>query len=113
MRRLWLLVAGALVAGPAVAAPASYPTETLAEYVMACMASNGESPEALRRCSCSIDYIADKVSYDDYVKAETVLRMQQLQSGDGRIAMFRTAPWAKEMVDKMRRAQVEAEHKCF
>ena len=113
MRPLWLLVAGALVAGPAVAAPAGYPTETLAEYVMARMASNGESPEALRRCSCSIDYIADKVSYDDYVKAETVLRMQQLQSGDGRIAMFRTAPWAKEMVDKMRRAQVEAEHKCF
>jgi hypothetical protein len=113
MRALWILTAGALFAGPAVAAPASYPTEMLAEYVMGCMASNGESPEALQRCSCSIDYIAGQVSYDDYVKAETVLRMQQLQSGEGRIAMFRTSPWAKEMVDKMRRAQVEAERKCF
>lgn len=113
MKALWILAAGVLLAGPAKAAPASYPTEMLAEYVMACMASNGESPEALRRCSCSIDYIADHVSYDDYVKAETVLRMQQLQSGDGRIAMFRTSPWAREMVDKMRRAQVEAELKCF
>lgn len=113
MRALWILAAGVLLAGPANAAPASYPTEMLAEYVMACMASNGESPEALRRCSCSIDYIAGQVSYDDYVKAETVLRMQQLQSGDGRITMFRTSPWAKEMVDKVRRAQVEAERNCF
>lgn len=113
MKALWILAAGVLLADPAKAAPASYPTEMLAEYVMACMASNGESPEALRRCSCSIDYIADHVSYDDYVKAETVLRMQQLQSGDGRIAMFRTSPWAREMVDKIRRAQVEAELKCF
>jgi hypothetical protein len=113
MRPLWILVAGVLIAGPALAAPASYPTETLAEYVMACMASNGGSPEALRRCSCSIDYIAGELSYDDYVRAETVLRMQQLQSGEGRIAMFRTSPWAKEMVDKVRQAQVEAEHKCF
>lgn len=113
MRPLWIVLVGALVAGPAMAAPAAYPTEALAEYVMACMASNGETPEALRRCSCSIDYIAGEVSYDDYVRAETVLRMQQLQSGEGRIAMFRTSAWAKEMVDKMRRAQVEAEHKCF
>ena len=77
------------------------------------MASNGGSPDALHRCSCSIDYIAGQVGYDEYVRAETVLRMQQVPSGDGRIAMFRTAPWAKEMVDRLRRAQVEAEQRCF
>jgi hypothetical protein len=113
MRWLSLAAVGLLVSTPVVAAPASYPTEALAEYVLACMASNGETPEALRRCSCSIDYIAGHVSYDDYVQAETVLRMQQVPSGDGRMAMFRTSPWAKEMVDRMRRAQVEAEYRCF
>ena len=41
------------------AAPAGYPTEALADYVLACMASNGETPDAMRRCSCSIDYIAE------------------------------------------------------
>ena len=93
------------------AAPADYPTEALADYVFGCMATNGETQEALRRCSCSIDAIADKVSYEDYVKAETVLRLQQVQGG-GREVMFRTAPWAQVMVDKLREAQVEAELRC-
>jgi hypothetical protein len=98
--------------GAPSAAPADYPTEALADYVFGCMATNGETQEALRRCSCSIDAIAARLSYDDYVKAETVLRMQQVPGG-GREAMFRTSPWAQEMVDKLREAQVEAELRCF
>lgn len=106
------LLAG--VGGTAVrAAPASYPTEALADYVFGCMAANGQTQETLRRCSCSIDYIAGKLSYDEYVQAETVTRMSQLQSGEDRITMFRTAPWAREMADRLRRAQVEADAKCF
>ena len=97
----------------AIAAPQDYPTEALADYVFACMATNGQTQESLRRCSCSIDTIAAKLPYDDYVKAETVLRMQQLPGGDGRASMFRGTPWAKDMVDKLREAQVEAESKCF
>jgi hypothetical protein len=104
---------GLALAGGAVAAPAGYPTEALADYVLACMASNGETPEAMRRCSCSIDYIAGQIGYDDYVQAETVLRMQLVPSGDDRMAMFRTSPWAVEMVDRLRRAQIEAEQRCF
>ena len=95
-----------------LAAPAGYPTEALADYVFGCMATNGADPDAMRRCSCSIDYIAGQVTYDDYVQAETVLRMQQVPSGDGRIAMFRTSPWAQQMVERLRRAQVEAELRC-
>lgn len=105
----------ALLAAPwaAVAAPAGYPTEALADYVFGCMASNGETQDALRRCSCSIDYIAGKLNYDEYVQAETVLRMQQVPGGDDRITMFRTTPWAQGMVDRLRQAQVEAEVRCF
>jgi hypothetical protein len=94
------------------AAPADYPTEVLADYVFGCMATNGQSQEALRKCSCSIDAIAEKLPYDDYVKAETVLRLQQVEGG-GRTIMFRTAPWAQAMIDKLRQAQVEAEFRCF
>jgi len=94
------------------AAPADYPTEALADYVFACMATNGQSQDALRRCACSIDTIAAKVPYDDYVKAETVLRMRQVPGG-GRAVMFRTAPWAQAMLDRLRQAQVEAELRCF
>ncbi len=35
-----------------------YPTQARAEYVFACMASNGQTQQALRQCSCSIDVIA-------------------------------------------------------
>jgi hypothetical protein len=109
------LLAGAALLAPAGAraAPAAFPTEALVEYVFACMGSNGQTPDAMRRCSCSIDYIASQLSHDEYVKAETVMRMQQLPSGDDRIAMFRTAPWAAQMVERLRRAQVEAEVRCF
>ena len=93
------------------AAPADYPTETLADYVFGCMATNGQSQDALRRCSCSIDAIAEKVPYEDYLKAETVLSLQQVPGGE-RTVMFRT-PWAQAMVDKLRQAQVEAELRCF
>jgi hypothetical protein len=102
----------AALAEEAVAAPADYPTEALADYVFGCMATNGQSQDALRRCSCSIDGIAAKIPYDDYVKAETVLRMQQVPGG-GRAVMFRTAPWAQAMLDRLRQAQIEAELRCF
>ncbi|HEX8375226.1 MAG TPA: hypothetical protein VF606_08610 [Geminicoccaceae bacterium] len=99
--------------GPASASPAGYPTELLADYVFGCMATNGQTPDALRRCSCSIDRIGERVTYDEYVQAETILRMQQVPGGDDRIAMYRTAPWATAMVDKLRQAQAEAEARCF
>lgn len=108
---LLALIAG--TASTAAAAPAGYPTETLADYVFGCMAANGQTPDALRRCSCSIDHIAGKLTYDEYVQAETVLRTQQAPSGDPRIGMFRTSPWAQAFVDKLRNAQVEADNKCF
>jgi hypothetical protein len=98
---------------PGKAAPAGYPTEALADYVFGCMATNGETQESLRRCSCSIDYIATKLTFDQYTQAETVLRMQQAPSGDPRMGMFRVSPWAASMVDRLRTAQVEAESECF
>ena len=96
----------------AQAAPASYPTEALADYVLGCMAANGETQDALRRCSCSIDHVAAKLNYDEYVQAETVLRMQRVPGGD-RAGMFKGSPWAEKMVDRLRQAQTQAETMCF
>ena len=48
-----------LLAASASAAPNDgYPTDARAEFVFACMATNGQTQEALRRCSCAIDVIA-------------------------------------------------------
>lgn len=98
------------VAGPAAAAN-DYPTSALADYVFGCMASNGQTQEMLQKCSCSIDVISSLVSYEEYVQAETVLRMVQQPSEAA--GVFRDSPWTKSVVEDLRRAQAEAEIRCF
>ena len=103
-----------LSAGLALAASAAandFPTRARAEYVFACMSANGQSMEILDKCSCSIDVIAEQMKYEDYVDAETALRMRQLR-GD-RAAIFRGAEQVRRMVDGLKAAQVEAEVRCF
>ena len=104
-----------LAAGMAAAQPAAvvndYPTAARAEYVFACMATNGQTQDALIRCSCSIDQISSSLSYDAYVEAETVLRMR-LAPGE-RGALFRGSPVIREIAATLRRAQAEAEILCF
>lgn len=88
-----------------------YPTEARAEYVLACMATNGQTQDALRRCSCSIDTVASILSWEDYVAAETVMRMRQTSGERG--ALFRGTPNTRDILADLRRAQAEAEMLCF
>jgi len=112
MRRFAIsLAALALWPSPLGAAAPDYPTEALADYVFACMASNGETREMLQRCSCSIDVITSIIPYEKYVQAETVLSM--LQTTGERTAIFRDPVWTQEVVADLRRAQAEAEIRCF
>jgi len=88
-----------------------YPTAARAEYVFGCMKANGETPNVLEQCSCSIDIIATLLPYERYVSAETVLRMVQVPGVLG--SQFRSTAQAKSAVDDLRRAQAEAEVRCF
>ena len=104
--------AAALAAAPARADDLNdYPTSARAEYVFGCMKANGETPRALEQCSCSIDIIATLLSYERYVSAETVLRMTQVPGTLGN--QFRSTEQARTAVDDLRRAQAEAEVRCF
>jgi hypothetical protein len=112
MRGLAILSALAALAANAAAAELNdYPTSARADYVFACMKANGETRDALERCSCSIDTIASLIPYDAYVSAETFLSMGQLQGENG--VMFRTSEPAKKAIETLRRAQAEAEVLCF
>src|SRR5437763_16578444 len=88
-----------------------YPTSARADYVFACMKANGESRESLQRCSCAIDIIATILPYERYVSAETVLSLSQVPGRFG--AMFRSPVGSKAAVPELRRAQAEAEVRCF
>ena len=103
------LAALVLIAAPVAAN--DYPTAARADYVFGCMASNGQTQEMLNRCSCSIDVIASLLPYDRYVAAETVVRMRQV--GGEKTVMFRDTAIAKETLADLRRAQAEAEIRCF
>src|SRR5262249_37945541 len=109
-----LFCTGLFCAGLFVAAPAQaneYPTDVVADYVIGCMVSNGETQDSLHRCSCSIDTIASILPYDKYEQAATVLMMRQA-TGD-QASIFKSIQAFKKMVDDLRLAQIEADFRCF
>jgi hypothetical protein len=114
--RSGLILSAALagvLAGASDARAHEYPTSAIADYVFACMASNGQTQEALEKCSCSIDVIASIVPFTWYEAGETVLRMQQVRGGGEKMALFSDTAMAKDAVENLRRAQIEAELRCF
>jgi hypothetical protein len=88
-----------------------YPTAARSEYVFGCLKANGETRQAIDQCSCSIDVIASLLPYDRYVTAETVLSMAQVRGNLG--GQFRTSEQANNALNDLRRAQAEAEVRCF
>src|ERR1700760_1367062 len=88
-----------------------YPTSARAEYVYGCMKANGETRQAIEQCSCSVDVVASIIPYDRYVTAETVLSMSQVRGNLG--TQFRSSEQAANALSDLRRAQAEAEVRCF
>lgn len=88
-----------------------YPTSARVEYVFGCLKANGETRQMIEQCSCSIDVVASLVPYDRYVTAETVLSMSQVRGNLG--GQFRTSEQAASALNDLRRAQAEAEVRCF
>jgi hypothetical protein len=106
-----LIVGGVGGAAAETGAASDYPTDARADYIFACMKANGETRESLEKCSCSIDVIASLVPYDAYVAAETVASISQAPGQIG--GLFRGAAIARDDLAKLRRAQAEAEVRCF
>jgi hypothetical protein len=88
-----------------------YPTAARVEYAFGCLKANGETRQAIEQCSCSIDVIASLVPFERYVTAETVLSMSQVRGNLG--GQFRTSEQAASALNDLRRAQAEAEVRCF
>ena len=89
----------------------SYPTSTLADYVFACMAANGQRYDILQKCSCSIDYIAERLPHEEYEKIEAIMQAQQDIGQRG--IFYREAKWANDNVTKLKKIQAESTIACF
>ena len=110
------VLAAVFCAGAAVSAQASdssndYPTSARADYVLGCMASNNQTRAALDHCSCSIDVIASILPFDKYEEAETIISMRQGVGAQAR--EFNATKGLNDIVADLRRAQAEAEIRCF
>jgi hypothetical protein len=110
--RSFVLGAAIWLAQPANTAELNdYPTAARADYIFACMKSNGDTRRSLEQCSCSIDVIASILPYDRYVAAETFLSLSQVPGRFG--TMFQSPEQARAATNELRRAQAEGEVRCF
>ncbi|RAH99337.1 hypothetical protein DLJ53_22640 [Acuticoccus sediminis] len=99
------------MADDAVRRGPDYPTVAIADYVLGCMKANQETRTVLEQCSCSIDVITTLIPYSRYEEAEAFLSLGQISGERG--VIFRTSEESKAAVQDLRRAQVEAELRCF
>lgn len=92
-------------------AKSDFPTAAIADYVLGCMAANGNSYESLHQCSCSIDFIKERMSYEQYEQAQTAMRAR-LDRGQ-RGVFYRDANWAKKRIKRLEDIQAESTLRCF
>lgn len=114
---LWRFGVVVALCGPLLVRPSraddsgGYSTAVRAEYVFACMATNGGTQEALQHCACAIDVIASVLPYNDYERAETVLRMRR--SAGGYLGQEFRSAITNDIVRDLEEAEAEAEIRCF
>lgn len=87
-----------------------YPTTARVEFVQDCMGRNGGKLETLYKCSCVIDRLAEKLSYDDYVEASTFSHYSTLPGEGGGI--FRDPDRAKERAKLYKSLESNAYKAC-
>ena len=89
-----------------------FPTQARVEFVLRCMDSHGgQKYETLYSCICTIDKIAEKIAYDEYVEGDV---FSQLRATPGeRGGMFRDPDRASFLVKKISDITKMAEKSCF
>ena len=87
-----------------------YPTQARVEYVNECIANHDDSLANVYQCSCTIDRIADHLSYDDFVTAITFARYSGLPGEGG--AVFRDSDQARATAKRFRMLETEAQRAC-
>jgi hypothetical protein len=96
------------------AAPAAlahdFPTVDRVQYVLECMYNNGGSSVYVYKCSCVIDTIAKKYTYEQWTDASMITRYQTMP-GEG-MGLFRDAPEERKIAKQYRADLAEAKKAC-
>ena len=87
-----------------------YPTSARVEYVQDCIGRHGGKLGALYKCSCGIDRLAQKLTYDEYVEDSTFAHYSTLPGEGGGI--FRDPDTAKQKAKLYRTLEAESFKAC-
>ena len=88
-----------------------FPTLARSEFVFACMSSNASNRDFMAKCSCAIDEIAKRISYEEYAQAEAIARLWE--GASPREEAFKSVGLSKDRMQKLFRAQAASELECF
>jgi len=113
MNRFVVAVLSLGFAGAHPAHANDFPTHARVEFVLACMRDAGTSnkEEAVYKCSCAIDAIADKVDYDRWVDLSTVANATTIAGERG--GVVRDMKDGRKLIATYRELQDEAKKGCF
>ena len=89
-----------------------FPTRARVEIVLTCMReSKASQQEAMYKCSCAIDAIADKVRYSTWVDLSTVANGMTIAGERG--GVMRDMKDGRKIVASYRELQESAKKRCF
>jgi len=89
-----------------------FPTRARVEFVLTCMReSKAPQQEAMYKCSCAIDAIADKVAYSEWVDLSTVANGITIAGERG--GVMRDLKDGRQQVASYRELQENAKKACF
>jgi hypothetical protein len=87
-----------------------YPTVARMEYVESCRDTAGEPLAALYKCSCAIDRIAAKLTYEEFIEASTFAKYATL--GGPNAGIFRDGERGKGLAKMYRAVEADALRAC-
>ncbi len=89
-----------------------FPTRARVEFVLTCMSeSKAPRQESMYKCSCAIDAIADRVSYDTWVDLSTVANGTTIAGERG--GVMRDMQDGRKLIASFRELQDSANKACF
>ena len=108
-----LLLATLLGISPVLAAAESdYPTLDRVNYALDCMDRHGgQTIDNLVACSCEIDMVAAKLSYEEFIDANIYLQNKDMAGDKG--GVIRDSKFAQNSYQDLLSLRKDAEQRCF
>ena len=106
------LVLLAAIVLPTTAAAHDYPTLDRVRFVQDCMREHpGSAYEMTNKCACTLDRIAEKLSYDEFVNGSTALNANSI--GGERGSYIRDAESLQNDIKRYRSLLSDSKKACF